>query len=138
VVAAATQIELQCAPARSRFDPEFELLVACCGCSDRPNLSPGVTRDLDWERVLHSAEHHRLVPVMHSALAGKGQVPSTLRVRAHKHAWRVLHFTVLLTKFAQRFDEQGLLFSAYKGAALAQVLYHNPAMRQFGHLDLYV
>src|SRR5205823_14656509 len=43
-----------------------------------------------------------------------------------------------LTKIAQRFDEQGIEFIAHKGPALAQMLYHNPAMRQFGDLDLVV
>jgi len=65
-------------------------------------------------------------------------VPSTLRVRAHKHAWRVLHFTVELTKIARCFEQRGIEFLAHKGPALAQLLYGNPAMRQFGDLDVIV
>ena len=97
-----------------------------------------LTPDLDWQRVLESAEYHRLIPVMHSALSGKNGVPSTVRVRAHKHAWRVLHFTVELTKIARCFEQRGIEFLAHKGPALAQLLYGNPAMRQFGDLDVIV
>src|SRR2546423_6974922 len=75
---------------------------------------------------------------MHAALSGKNGVPSTLRVRAHKHAWRVLHFTVELTKIARHFEQRGIEFLAHKGPALAQLLYGNPSMRQFGDLDVIV
>jgi hypothetical protein len=97
-----------------------------------------LTPDLDWQHALESAEHHRLIPAMHAALAGQNGVPSTLRVRAHKHAWRVLHFTVELQKIARCFEQRGIEFLAHKGPALAQLLYGNPAMRQFGDLDLIV
>jgi hypothetical protein len=97
-----------------------------------------LTPDLDWERVLESAEHHRLIPAMHGALSGKNGVPSTLRARAHKHAWRVLHFTAELQKIARCFEQRGIEFLAHKGPALAQVLYGDPAMRQFGDLDVIV
>lgn len=75
---------------------------------------------------------------MHSALSGKNGVPSTVRVRAHRHAWRVLHFTVELTKVARCFEQRGIEFLAHKGPALAQLLYGNPAVRQFGDLDIIV
>ncbi len=138
-LAAASQIEVKPVSAHPRrFDPEFELVLACCGRASQPEISGLLTPDLDWERVLESAEHHRLIPAMHAALAGMNGVPSTLRVRAHKHAWRVLHFTVELTKIAQCFEQRGIEFLAHKGPALAQLLYGDPAMRQFGDLDIIV
>ena len=138
-MAAATQIEEQYIAAQPRrFNPEFELVLACCGHADQRDITSLLTPDLDWGRVLESADHHRLVPAMHAALSGKNGVPSTLRVRAHKHAWRVLHFTVELTKIARCFERRGIEFLAHKGPALAQVLYGNPAMRQFGDLDIIV
>ena len=138
-MAAASQIEARHVSARPRrFDPEFELVLACCGHAGQFDITSLLTPDLDWERVLESAEHHRLIPAMHSALVGKNGVPSTLRVRAHKHAWRVLHFTVELTKIARSFEQRGIEFLAHKGPALAQLLYGNPAMRQFGDLDVIV
>jgi hypothetical protein len=138
-LAAATQIG---APRTSghplRFTPEFELLLACCDRALFPDITSLLTPELDWERVLESAEHHRLIPAMHQALAGKNGVPSTLRVRAHKHAWRVLHFTAELTRIARCFEQRGIKFLAHKGPALAQLLYGTPPMRQFGDLDVIV
>src|SRR3954468_4909421 len=138
-LAAATQIEVRdIFPQPGRFDPEFELLLASCRSSSRCDKTSLLAPDLDWERVLKSAEHHRLIPALHAAFSGKDGVPSTLRVRAHKHAWRVLHFTVELTKIARCFRRRGIEFLAHKGPALAQFLYGNAAMRQFGDLDLIV
>ena len=136
-MAAATQIEVRdIFPQPGRFDPEFELLLASCSSASRCDKTSLLAPDLDWERVLKSAEHHRLIPALHAAFSGKDGVPSTLRVRAHKHAWRVLHFTVELTKIAGCFERRGIEFLAHKGPALAQLLYGSPAMRQFGDLDL--
>jgi hypothetical protein len=138
-LAAASQIAVNRLSAHpARFDPEFELVLACCDPARRSDVTSLLTPDLDWQRVLESAEHHRLIPPMHAALAGKNGVPSTLRVRAHKHAWRVLHFTVELQKIARLFEHRGIEFLAHKGPALAQLLYGNPAMRQFGDLDVIV
>jgi hypothetical protein len=138
-LAAASQIEVKSnsAPPR-RFDPEFELVLASCGRARLLDITSRLTPDLDWERVLESAEHHRLIPAVHAALAGKNGVPSTLRARAHKHAWRVLHFTVELAKIARCFEQREIEFLAHKGPVLAQLLYGNPAVRQFGDLDVIV
>jgi Uncharacterised nucleotidyltransferase len=138
-LAAATQVELQSAPASgSRFDPEFELLVACCKSTSRPDLLSLLTSELDWDRVLESAQHHRVLPALCAALASRNRLPSALRIRAHKHAWRILHFTVELTKIARCFGHHEIQFLAHKGLALAQVLYGDPAARQFGDIDLLV
>jgi hypothetical protein len=137
-LAAATQIEVNLPAYQRRFTPEFELVLACCDHARQYDLTSMLTPDLDWERVLESAEHHRLIPAMHGALSGNNGVPSTLRARAHKHAWRVLHFTAELQKIARCFEQRGIEFLAHKGPALAQLLYGDPAMRQFGDLDVIV
>ena len=138
-MAAATQVRLQSAHAHiSRFGPEFELLVECCKRSSQPDLLLLLTPDLNWDRVLESAQHHRVLPALCSALASQDLLPSAPRIRAHKHAWRILHFTVELTKIARFFEHRGIPFLAHKGLALAQLLYGDPAMRQFGDLDLLV
>lgn len=112
--------------------------MACCDGASQRDINSLLTPDLDWERVLESAGHHRLIPALHSALAGKNGVPSTLRARAHKHAWRVLHFTAELTNIARCFEQRRIEFLVHKGPALAQLLYGDPASRQFGDLDVIV
>jgi Uncharacterised nucleotidyltransferase len=137
--AAATQVELQSAPApASRFGPEFELLVECCKRTDQADSLPLLIPDLNWDRVLESAQHHRVLPALCAALASRSLLPSEIRIRAHKHAWRILHFTVELTKIARGFEQGGIQFLSHKGLALAQGAYGDPAMRQFGDLDLLV
>ena len=88
--------------------------------------------------MIKSAEHHRLLPALCAALASQNQLPAALRERARSHAWRILQFTAELTKIARCFEQHGIQFLAHKGPALAQVLYGDPAMRQFGDLDLLV
>lgn len=113
-------------------------MLAACGGQSRLDNTSLLAPELDWERILESAEYHRLIPAMHSAWAGTNGVPSTLRTRAHKHAWRVMHFTVELTRIAHCFEQRGIEFLAHKGPALAQLLYGDPAMRQFGDLDVII
>ncbi len=117
---------------------EFQLLTACCLPSKHADLTSLLTPRLDWERVIDSAEHHRLIPVLHAALAGENGIPSTLRVRAHKHAWRAMRFTTELARITQNFERRQVEFLALKGPALSQLLYHDPCLRQFGDLDLLV
>ena len=138
-MAAASQIQgLSVSAKPRRFNAEFELILACCKRTNEADIMSLLSPGLDWERVLESAEHHRVVPVMHAVLAGKRAVPSALRVRAHQHAWRALHFSAELRKISQCFERRGIEFMAHKGPALAQLLYGNHALRQFGDLDLLV
>jgi Uncharacterised nucleotidyltransferase len=118
------------------FETEFELLVACCDNATKTGLIPLLTPDLNWKRVIKSAEHHRLLPALCGALAS--QLPAALRERARSHTWRISQFTTELKKIARCFEQHGIQFIAHKGPALAQVLYGDPAQRQFGDLDLLV
>jgi hypothetical protein len=121
------------------FDPEFELLLTCCRSGGKSEFADHVSPSLDWERVAESAEHHRLVPLLHASLASQTHaVPFTIRELARTHTWRAIQFTAELSRIARHFDRCGIDFLAYKGPALAEVLYHDFAMRQFGDLDLLV
>ena len=124
-----------------RFAPELELLLACSrAASDRePGLDAILGFPLDWDRVLRLAEHHRLLPAVCSALRGLDNMPasiwSAIRARFEHQERRVLRFTAELARILQQFDHHGIQVLAHKGAALGQLLYDNPAMRQFGDLD---
>ncbi|MCU1268955.1 MAG: hypothetical protein JWN74_249 [Acidobacteriaceae bacterium] len=138
-MAAAAQVDWKTGrPRIGRFEPEFELLVACCDNTKKSDLTPLLAPDLDWDRVLKSAEHHRLLPALFEAFTSQNQSLAELRERARNHAWRSLQFTAELKKIARCFKQHGIPFLAHKGPALAQVLYGDPARRQFGDLDLLV
>jgi Uncharacterised nucleotidyltransferase len=138
-LAAAAQVDWKTGARPIRgFENEFELLVGCCDKEKQSDLRPLLTPDLNWDRVIKSAEHHRLLPALCGALASQNQLPSELRERARSHTWRILQFTAELRKIARCFEQHGIEFLAHKGPALAQLLYGDPAMRQFGDLDLLV
>lgn len=122
-------------------DPEFELLLACCGKSGEPSLglqgSP-----LDWERVLRLADYHRLLPALFAFLQNRPDAPasiqSALRARFRHHVQRTLRFSAELTGILRKFQNCGIEVLSHKGLALAQALFGDPAMRQFGDLDFLI
>jgi hypothetical protein len=127
-----------------RFASELELLLACS--------QPAFGRDLDlsaiaalplnWEIVFRLANHHRLLPALYAALHVRDDVPASIRsaigARFQNHERRVLCFTAELARIWRQFAHRGVSVLAHKGAALGQLLYGDPAMRQFGDLDFLV
>ena len=144
-MAAAAQVEpVVLNRVASRFAPEFELLLLCA----RPvsghlsALDPVLAAPIHWDKLLRLTDHHRLLPVFHSALWDRDDVPasirSAIRARFDNHQRRVLRFTAELARIVQQFDRHGIQFLAHKGVALGHLLYGDPAMRQFGDLDFLV
>src|SRR5439155_17565622 len=96
----------------------------------------------NWGHVFRLAEHHRVLPTLFSALRDRddmpGSIQSAIRARFQKHIHRVLRFSAELARVAQHLAASGIPMLAHKGPALAQLLYSDPAMRQFGDLDILV
>lgn len=144
-VAAAAQIEpVETESWPMRFAPEIELLLACSQpASDRrPGLGAILALPLEWESVLRFASDHRLLPALYSALRNRDDVPASIQsaisARFDNHQRRVLRFAAELSRILRQFEEHGIQVLAHKGAALGQLLYGDPAMRQFGDLDFLV
>jgi hypothetical protein len=134
-LATAAQIEFAGIAGRTEArDREFELVTACCGFQ-RPAVNDLLEAPLNWNRVLEIAEHHRLTPALGEEI---GAAFAVLRERARLHAWRALHLTAELKRIALHFEKRGIQFLAHKGPALGKLLYGDPAMRQFGDLDVLV
>lgn len=127
-----------------RFAPELELLLACSQpTSGRDlDLSTMLALPLNWEIVFRLASHHRLLPALHAALHGRDDIPASIRsaidARFQNHERRVLRFSAELARIWRQFEQHGISVLAHKGAALGQLLYGDPAMRQFGDLDFLV
>ncbi len=127
-----------------RFVPEFELLLACSQpASDREaGLRAILTVPLNWDSVLRFATHHRVLPALCAALRDRDHVPASIRsaigARLQNHERRVLRFTAELARLWRQFEQHKIQALAHKGAALGQLLYGDPAMRQFGDLDFLV
>ena len=143
-MAAAAQIEPMAEPKVARFAPEVELLLACsqAGSNRESDLTAILASPLNWDSVLRLAGHHRLLPALNSALHGRDDVPASIRsainARFQAHERRVLRFTAELARICLQFDQHKIRVLAHKGAALGQLLYGNPALRQFGDLDFLV
>ena len=128
-----------------RLDPELRLLLACCSAeisSGQSQLDQILPAPLNWDRTLKLAEHHRLLPLLHTSVCKTGGVPisirSAIRARFQKHVTRVLRFSSELLRITRQFEDREIQVLAHKGPALSQLLYGDPAMRQFGDLDFLV
>jgi len=122
---------------------EFELLLACCGKGDGElGLAALLRPQLDWGRLLSLADRRRLFPALSAFLQHRPGVPcsiqSALQARFQAHARRALRFSAELTAVLKKFEDRGIHVLAHKGPALAQLLFGDPAMRQFGDLDFLI
>lgn len=140
-MATAAQIEIVNPPA-SRFTPEFDLLCACCRPGARSSIEGALEPPLDWERVLQLAAHHRVLPALWTALQNRRDLPASMRsaigARFASRERRVLRFSAELAGVLRQFDVHQIPVMPYKGAILSQLLYGDPAMRDFGDLDFLV
>jgi len=141
---AAAKIEIAMpTPGETRHSPEFELLLACCA---HPRDSDGTAQALglpiDWEIALRLGEHHRVLPALHASLNGRDAVPGSISLaidsRFQKNGLKALRFSAELARIARAFGDCGIDALAHKGPVLAQFLYGDPSMRQFGDLDFLV
>lgn len=127
----------------TRYSPEFELLLGCCAYRrDSDRIAQALAPPINWEIALRLAEHHRVLPALHTAVNGHDDVPasiaSAIRSRVEKNALKALRFSAELARIARAFAALGLDALAYKGPVLGQFLYRDPSMRQFGDLDFLV
>ena len=131
---------------RSDSTPEFDLLLACCADqlnSDRAEQIGGIlAQPLDWERLLHLAEHHGVNPQVYLRLSAADRVPAgpikTLSQAFQRNARQTLWLTRELLRILEHLQSRGLAVLPYKGPVLAEVLYGNVTARQFSDLDLLV
>jgi hypothetical protein len=128
-------------PVSLRFSPEFELLLACCG-SREPGLAAILALPLNWDLVLRLADHHRVMPALYAAVSERSDVPASIHAaiysRFRTQARKVLCFSAELARILRQFADHHIPALAHKGPALGQLLYGDPAMRQFGDLDVLV
>ena len=134
---ATTRLEPVC------FEPEFELLLACCAeDSGEHSLAEFLIPSLRWDRVLWLADQHRLLPALYASVCNRddlpGSIQSAIRARFEGHAIRVLRFSAELARILQHFADREIQALAHKGPVLAHLLYGDAAMRQFGDLDFLV
>jgi hypothetical protein len=101
--------------------------------------------DLDWDAILDAAERHRLAPLVYHSLRSLGEhggVPATAMERLRRlyywQAARNAHFHGELRRIVGAFSQAGVSAIVLKGAAIAELVYENIALRPMQDLDLLV
>jgi len=123
---------------------EFDLLVACCTIeSPTERIRTMLSRALSWERLLHLADHHRVIPLVYRALSAFPDLlpvnaQAALRSRYQENARKALWFTGELLRILGYFESVGIKALAYKGPALAETLYGEVTERQYSDLDILI
>jgi hypothetical protein len=101
-----------------------------------------VPASLNWDRLFVLATEHRVLPVVCTSLLSSDLLSPEIRTEANaklaNHQRRVLRFSAVLSQILQKFEENEIPVLPFKGPALSQLLYGDPAMREFGDLDLLV
>lgn len=129
------------ATAPSSADREFEYLLACCRRELGYPVACDVFATLDWKRLFKLADHHRVFPALNAVLSADDLPASArdqMRSRLQKH-WRdTLRLSSELVAILRKLREHHIPAMPHKGAALAEFLFGDFAMRQFGDLDFLV
>ena len=133
--------------ATSVFNPEFDLLLACCTrrseIEDAERIRETLTRPLDWKRVINLAKHHGVVPQVYRSLSDFHAIAppdsiEVLRQSQEANARHTLWLTRELLRILEKLESCSVAVLPYKGPVLAEILYGNVSMRQFSDLDLLI
>ena len=133
--------------ATSVFNPEFDLLLACCTnglkIEDAERIRETLTRPLDWKRLTDLAEHHAVVPHIYRSLSAIRDIAppdsiAALRQSQEANARHILWLTRELLRILEKLESCSVAVLPYKGSVLAEILYGNVSMRQFSDLDLLI
>lgn len=124
---------------------EFELLLHCARSRPDPDrIEELVDRGIDWRRLVGLAERNAVRPLLFRSLKSAcwRSVPATIQVELEDfdraNIRKSLLFTGELLRLSSAFQRNGVAFAAFKGVALAQALYGDPASREFVDLDILV
>ena len=129
----------QASPLRGQ---EFRLLLDCLRWQEGTLPAELIPPDVSWDFLVHTAQRHAVLPLVHRALGQHPGVPSptreVLESLFRQSARRSLVLTAELVRLLDGFAERGIPLLPYKGPTLAQQLYADVAMRSFSDLDLLV
>jgi hypothetical protein len=126
---------------RADYGAEERLLLCCARAEPRgadvAELAGGVA---DWGRVLRLAEEHRLSAFLFTNIDGQAPpaVVEDLRGRAQGIAVENLILTAELPRVMEGLESAGIQVLAFKGPALAALLYGERMLRESSDIDVLV
>ncbi len=127
---------------------EIEFLLCCArtqmGLETRERIRRLGQIPLDWEYIVSTALHHRVMPLLYRSIHNvcPESVPNIILERLRKYflanAARNVLQTAQLLKLLDLLEDQGVVAVPFKGPALAEAVYGDVALRQFCDLDILV
>lgn len=131
-----------------KISPEINLILSCARTKIDPETANRIEfiiqKDIDWEYLLQVARQHRVMPLLYLNLKNlyqekvPAEIINSLRIDYLTNAARNLLFTGKLLEILNLFKDHDILVIPLKGPVLAEFLYGDIAMRQFGDLDILV
>lgn len=126
------------------FPREWRVLLECASPVFDSHQVVGLARSVDWSRLLFLAEDQGVLGHLAKCLPeiGDNVVPAEIRQAVHeRHRTQVLStlkITAELLRLLQLFAAKDIPAIVVKGPVLAMQAYGDPAMRNYGDLDLLV
>lgn len=107
-----------------------------------PDALPTPADGVDWDALVHAAHAGGASPLLYHTLRGRNLLPPSaeeaLRIDYYANARRNLFLFRELAGLLTALSAAGVDVLLLKGAALAEAVYDNPAVRPMGDLDLLV
>ncbi len=127
---------------------ELRLLLCCVELNATQEILSQIPlllqEETDWDFLLSKAQVHRVLPLLYNALVPELQdyIPAkifkTLKLSYTETIFRNLYMAGNLNKILTFFKENNILALPFKGPVIAQTVYGNLSLRQFGDLDILV
>jgi hypothetical protein len=125
------------------LEAEWSLLRAACSGNLHQSLRSSIDPAIRWKPLFALAQHHGVLPLLYQALsAPEGAVPAdemhSLTASYQTNLHKALFLSREFIRIADCLDAIGAQFLPYKGAALAEAVYGDIALRQSGDIDLLI
>ncbi|HZQ94433.1 MAG TPA: nucleotidyltransferase family protein [Candidatus Sulfotelmatobacter sp.] len=135
----------QASPATPSLDPEWSFLRTAVSPSSggKEDRLRSVCGSVRWKRLFELAERHGVQPLLYQALSRAGGLapPAEMRVLGKLHETN-LHKMMLLSRelihVVDHMAQHNIEVLPYKGAAVAEAVYGDIALRQAGDIDLLI
>ncbi len=132
----------------ARRQDEVDLLLSCARTQITPEISDRiravVRKEIDWIALIRLAMHHDVMPLLYwnleklCAESVPESVLAPLRTRYHLQTSHARRRADELVRILPLFKEHGIPAVPYKGPVLAQRLYGDLSLREFGDLDIMI
>ena len=129
------------------LETEWSLLLAACSdipAEEKTNQIRELLRaPMRWTTLYNLADNHGVQPLFTQALLSvENQIPADVLAILRQSYRANLHKALLLSRefasIVERLTQAGIAFIPYKGLALAETVYGDIALRQFGDIDLLI